>query len=153
LKQIVEPSNVDLDWMGIAATRLNAEFVRICFGDLAFEIRKYIFDQSAAHADETTVQVLKEPGKKAQSTSYMWVACSSKDACPAVWFQYSPDRSGSSESSLIGKYSGILHVDGFTGYNSIIQSNGIKFVSLVSAILQTKGHPGMGSPLNLMSMV
>ncbi|MDR5736207.1 transposase [Caballeronia sp. LZ025] len=25
------------------------------------------------HGDETTVQVLKEPGKAAQSTSYMWV--------------------------------------------------------------------------------
>jgi transposase len=97
-------------------------------GDVAFEIRKYIFDQSAAHADETTVQVLKEPGKKAQSTSYMWVACSSKDAFPAVWFQYSPDRSGNSASSLIGKYSGILHIDGFAGYNSIIKSNGIKRV-------------------------
>ena len=94
-------------------------------GDVAFEIRKYIFDQSAAHADETAVQVLKEPGKKPQSTSYMCVACSSKDAFPVVWFQYSPDRSGSSASSLIGKYSGILHIDKFTGYNSIIKSNGI----------------------------
>ena len=37
LKQIVNPSLVDLDWMGIAATRLNAELVRICFGDLAYE--------------------------------------------------------------------------------------------------------------------
>ena len=33
----VNPSSVDLDWMGIAATRLNAELVRICFGDLAYE--------------------------------------------------------------------------------------------------------------------
>ncbi len=37
LKQIVEPSHEDLDWMGIAVTRLNAEFIRICFGDLAYE--------------------------------------------------------------------------------------------------------------------
>jgi transposase len=97
-------------------------------GDVAFEIRKYIFDQWAVHGDETTVQVIKEPGKKAQSTSYMWVACSSNDAFPAVWFQYSPDRSGISASSLIGKNSGLLHLDGFTGYNSTIQSNGIKRV-------------------------
>jgi hypothetical protein len=50
------------------------------------------------------------------------------NAFPAVWFQYSPDRSGSSASSLIGKYSGVLHVDGFAGYNSIIKSNNIKRV-------------------------
>lgn len=37
LKEIVNPSNEDLDWMGIATTRLNAELVRICFGDLAYE--------------------------------------------------------------------------------------------------------------------
>jgi uridylate kinase len=37
LKQIVEPSNEDLDWLGISATRLNAELVRLCFGDLAYE--------------------------------------------------------------------------------------------------------------------
>jgi len=38
LKQIIEnPSSIDLDWMGIAATRLNAELVRIAFGDLAYE--------------------------------------------------------------------------------------------------------------------
>jgi uridylate kinase len=37
LKQIVQPSSLDLDWMGIASTRLNAEFIRICFGDLAYE--------------------------------------------------------------------------------------------------------------------
>src|ERR1035437_166327 len=37
LKKIVESTNEDLDWLGISATRLNAEFVRICFGDLAYE--------------------------------------------------------------------------------------------------------------------
>jgi uridylate kinase len=37
LKQIVNPSKEDLDWMGIASTRLNAELVRICFGDKAYE--------------------------------------------------------------------------------------------------------------------
>lgn len=44
LKQIVNPSNEDLDWLGISVTRLNAEFIRICFGDLAYE--KVILDPS-----------------------------------------------------------------------------------------------------------
>lgn len=42
LKNIVNPSNEDLDWLGIAATRLNAELIRICFGDQAYE--KIIFN-------------------------------------------------------------------------------------------------------------
>ena len=42
LKEIVIPSFEDLDWLGIAVTRLNAEFIRICFEDLAYE--KVILD-------------------------------------------------------------------------------------------------------------
>ncbi len=37
LEQIIKPTNEDLDWLGITTTRLNAELVRICFGDLAYE--------------------------------------------------------------------------------------------------------------------
>lgn len=42
LRQIVNPTNEDLDWLGISATRLNAEFVRICFDGLSYE--KIIMD-------------------------------------------------------------------------------------------------------------
>jgi len=37
LEQIIKPTEKDLDWMGISVTRLNAELVRIAFGDLAYE--------------------------------------------------------------------------------------------------------------------
>ncbi len=37
LEQIIKAKNKDLDLMGITATRLNAELVRISFGDLAYE--------------------------------------------------------------------------------------------------------------------
>lgn len=36
-KEISAPSNVDLDWIGIATTRLNAELIRVSFGDIAHE--------------------------------------------------------------------------------------------------------------------
>jgi uridylate kinase len=36
VEEIVSPTKDDLDWIGIAATRLNAEFVRVLFGDLAY---------------------------------------------------------------------------------------------------------------------
>lgn len=42
LRQITEPTNEDLDWLGIAVTRANAEFIRICFGELAF--KKIVLD-------------------------------------------------------------------------------------------------------------
>ncbi|MFZ3015651.1 MAG: UMP kinase [Minisyncoccia bacterium] len=34
LKEISKPSHEELDWLGIYATRFNAEFVRLVFGDL-----------------------------------------------------------------------------------------------------------------------
>ena len=42
VKDILNPSNDDLDLIGIAATRLNAEFIRVLFGDLAYN--KIILD-------------------------------------------------------------------------------------------------------------
>ncbi len=55
LKQIVIPSNVDLDYLGIAATKLNAEFVRICFGDLAYG--KVILDPDAIPETDRSIIV------------------------------------------------------------------------------------------------
>lgn len=37
LKKIVSPSNEDLDWLGISITKANAEFIRVCFDDLAYQ--------------------------------------------------------------------------------------------------------------------
>lgn len=37
LKQVTSPTFENLDWLGIAVTRLNAEFIRICFGNLSYE--------------------------------------------------------------------------------------------------------------------
>lgn len=36
-KSLANPGDSDLDWMGIAATKLNAELVRIMFGEEAYE--------------------------------------------------------------------------------------------------------------------
>ena len=37
------------------------------------EMKKRLVKEKILHADETTLQVLKEPGKSAQSKSYMWL--------------------------------------------------------------------------------
>lgn len=36
-KEISSPTNIDLDWIGIATTRLNAELIRVSFGGIAHE--------------------------------------------------------------------------------------------------------------------
>lgn len=37
LEQITSPSKDNLDWLGIASTRLNSEFIRIALDDISFE--------------------------------------------------------------------------------------------------------------------
>ncbi len=56
-------------------------------------LRKTLLSQPLIHGDETTVQVLKEPGKSAQSKSYMWCYRSAEDCAePVVLFEYQPGR-------------------------------------------------------------
>jgi len=98
---------------------LAADFI----GDLAYEIKNYILKQKALHADETTVQVLKEPGKKAESKSYMWLLCAAESSHPAVWFQYETNRSGQCAKALLQSYSGLVHIDGYDGYNAALVEN------------------------------
>ena len=61
------------------------------------------------HADETTLQVLKEPGKKAQSNSYMWLYRTSKYnnsgsevRYPIVLYEYQPDRRAKHPKEFLG---------------------------------------------------
>jgi len=73
-------------------------------------------------ADETVVQVLKEPGKTPQSESRMWVYCTGTGCGPPViLFEYQPGRGGEHprkflEGAAPGFY---LHTDGYAGYNGV----------------------------------
>jgi transposase len=73
-------------------------------------------------ADESTFQVLKEPGKKPQSKSQMWVYCTGDVASPPpiVLFEYQPNRSGENPKEFLKGVENIyLQHDGFSGYDKI----------------------------------
>jgi len=72
--------------------------------------------------DETPVQVLKEPGKVAQSQSYMWVMKGGPPDESAVVYHYDPSRSQEVPKRLLGGYAGYLQTDGYAGYNGILAS-------------------------------
>jgi uridylate kinase len=65
LKEIVSPTNEDLDWLGIAITRANAEFIRVAFGNLAFN--KIITDPDLI--PETTKPVIVGGGWRPGNSS------------------------------------------------------------------------------------
>ena len=68
------------------------------------------------HMDETTVQVLNEEGKKAQSNSYMWVQARSGPR-PIILFHYAKNRSATHAEELLEDFNGYLHIDGYDGYD------------------------------------
>ena len=74
--------------------------------------------QGFLQGDETPYQVLQEPGKSAQSKSYIWVARSiTRSDAPVVMYAYSNTRSGKFAQSLYSGFTGVLQCDGYAGYN------------------------------------
>ncbi len=72
------------------------------------------------HADETTLQVLHEPGKTAQSKSYMWLYRTSGDTLhPIVLYDYQPDRKAKRPTEFLKNFKEYLHTDGYEGYHSL----------------------------------
>ena len=61
-----------------------------------YEARKArLLGYDVLHADETAVQVLREPGRRAQSKSWMWMyrtGCGTENGI--VVYEYQPGRKG-----------------------------------------------------------
>lgn len=75
---------------------------------------------SVIHADETVVQVLHEPGKKATSESRMWAYCNGKiNDHSNILFEYQPTRNGDHAVNFLGDFNGYLVCDGYAGYNKL----------------------------------
>lgn len=83
-------------------------------------LKNRLLTHDALHADETTLQVLREPGKTAQSKSYMWLYRTSGDAAvPIVLYEYQPDRKAKHPGEFLRGWNGYLHADGYSGYHSL----------------------------------
>ena len=74
-----------------------------------------LYTKPCIHIDETTLQVLKEPDKKAQSKSYMWVM----KAGNTVLFNYDQSRSSKVADRLLADYHGAIMSDGYGVYESV----------------------------------
>lgn len=76
-------------------------------------------------ADETRVQVLKEPGRPATSDKFMWVTLGGPPGQPSVLFEYDPSRSQEVPLRLLDGFQGYLQTDGYAGYNAACLLNNI----------------------------
>ncbi len=82
-------------------------------------MREHLLKEDIMHADETTLQVLKEPGRSAESKSYMWVYRNGRGRPPNILFEYQRTRASKHPKKFLSDFTGYLHVDGYGGYDSI----------------------------------
>ena len=60
-------------------------------------------------ADETPLQVLHEPGRRAQTKSYMWLFRSGEDGGPPIiLYKYSETRAGDNAVDFLHGFKGYL---------------------------------------------
>ena len=90
-------------WLNLLYDRLHEELLK----------RQYL------HADETTLQVLHEAGRPADSKSYMWLYRTSREGPAIVLYNYQETRSKEHPKNFLRGFKGYLHVDGYAGYHDV----------------------------------
>ena len=112
-----------LDGLGIHLSRQNlANWVMRGANQLKplfLKMREDLLARDALHADETPIQVLREPGRAATTDSFMWVYCSGMDGPPLVLFDYRETRSTEHPLKFLKGFGGYLHVDGYKVYEKL----------------------------------
>ena len=80
--------------------------------------RRKLLERRFLMADETPLQVLHEPDRRAQTKSFMWLYRTGEDGeHPIVIYQYSETRAGENAAEFLENFNGYLMCDGYSGYN------------------------------------
>ena len=102
------------DWM-IAVSQACAPLMKV----LQARVRSGPFLQ----LDETTVQVMDEPGRQNTALSYMWVARGGTLETPVILYHYAPGRGAEVAREMLGDYHGYLQTDGYEAYDRVCDGN------------------------------
>jgi transposase len=91
-------------------------------------LREQIREGPLVQIDETTVQVMGEPGRPNTSKSFMWVFLGGRAGQPVVEYQYHPSRAGKIPLEVLQGYRGFIQTDGYDGYRELGSQPGIMHV-------------------------
>ena len=79
-----------------------------------------LLEGDVIHADETSVQVLREPDRKPQTKSYEWLyrtgRCSEH---PIVIYEYHETRQHEHAKNFLEGFKGFVHADGYQAYHNL----------------------------------
>jgi transposase len=95
-------------------------------------LRERLLAYDILQMDETPVQVLKEPGRAAQSKSYLWLQRGGPPEQPVVLYDYDPGRGAEVPKRLLAGFTGYLQTDGYDGYNAVVAVNALTHVGCMA---------------------
>jgi transposase len=108
------------------ATMCNAAIqVAVLCGRVFDLMMEDILQSRYVGVDETTVQVMDEPGRSNTAKSYMWVMRGGTRDHPVLLFRYAETRSCKASLPFIERYHGILQTDGYTAYDAVSREQGL----------------------------
>ncbi len=86
------------------------------------------------HADETEVQVLREPGREAKCKSRMWLFAAPACDRPIYVYEYNPTRKGKVAGDFLRGWSGWLVTDGYAPYFSLGNGGEVRNVACLAHV-------------------
>lgn len=95
-------------------------------------LRDHLLAYDIIQMDETTVQVLDEPDKRAQSKSYLWVQRGGPPEQTVILYDYNPGRGSGVPTRLLEGFKGYLQTDGYDGYNAVVNQNDLVHVGCMA---------------------
>lgn len=115
------------DWMqqGINITRATmGHWIITCameyFKPVYDHLHKELLKRTFLMADETRIQVLKEPERDPETDSFMWLFRTGEDHLPTIiLFHYTETRAKYNAEDFLKGFSGYLETDGYQGYNNL----------------------------------
>jgi transposase len=121
-KGILERIGIDVSRATLAAWMIK---MGVLVQPLINLMREELLESGFVQCDESRYQVLKEPGKTAESLSYIWVQRATAHGHPIILYEYDRSRSAEVPKGLFEGYEGILQTDGYEGYGAIGREPGI----------------------------
>ena len=84
-------------------------------------LRQKLIKNHYIHADETPIEVIKVKGSPGPKQCYMWVYATTKwNPHRIVCYDFKPGRKAEYPKEFLKGFTGKLHVDGYSGYESVV---------------------------------
>jgi transposase len=87
-------------------------------------LHDHLLNEEVLHGDETTLQVLREDGRSADTKSYMWMFATGRDSRPIYLYNYQTTRASKHPKKFLNGFKGYLHTDGYAGFKGYLHTDG-----------------------------